>query len=167
VFHCSFSPTMVNSWYDSLTSKAAGFFAVCVAFLPTAPEGKDIPHKTEIISTLHYVSAGIFLAALAFMSLFLFTKSKGYKTRQKKQRNNVYKICGIIMLISIIGIPFDKKIAFANTTLVLETSALISFGFSWLTKGELLLKDSEEEKRIKEGYTHATITNISSLKQGT
>jgi hypothetical protein len=86
------------------------------------------------------------------MSIFLFTKSKGYKTAEKKKRNRVYIVCGIIMLVSVAGIPIDSisvihnKISSLKPTLILETVALLAFGFSWLTKGEFFYKDSEEEK---------------------
>ncbi len=130
-------------WYDSVTSKIAGLFALGIAFFPTS-ESSD---KTDIISKLHYISAGIFFAALAFMSIFLFTKSSGYKTPQKKKRNRIYRVCGIIMIVSVIGIPIDnisavnERIGFLKPTLIFETLALTAFGFSWLTKGEFLLKD--------------------------
>jgi hypothetical protein len=127
-------------WYDSLISKLAGFFALGIAFLPTsATDAKD-----DIISTLHYVTSGIFFVLLAFMSIFLFTKSSGVKTSRKKIRNRIYRVCGIMMLISVVGIPLDglpaihDRIAFLKPTLILETSALIFFGISWLTKGEAL-----------------------------
>src|SRR6186997_2535153 len=55
-------------WYDSLMSKLAGLFALGIAFFPTS-ETND---KSDIISTLHYVTAGIFFVILSFMSIFLF-----------------------------------------------------------------------------------------------
>lgn len=130
-------------WYDSLASKAAGLFALGIAFFPTS-ETND---KTDIISKLHYISAGIFFVILACMSLFLFTKSSGHKTRAKKNRNRIYRICGIGMLVSVACIPLDgipvihDRIAFLKPTLLLETLALLFFGISWLTKGEAILGD--------------------------
>jgi hypothetical protein len=84
---------------------------------------------------------------LSYISIFLFTKSSGNITSEKKKRNNIYRICGIIMLISAAAIPIVKisaiyqHVYFIKPTLILETSALVSFGFSWLIKGEFLLKD--------------------------
>lgn len=131
-------------WYDSLFSKLAGLFALGIAFFPTSQTND----KSDIISILHYVTAGIFFVILAIMSLFLFTKSKGIKTERKKQRNRVYKTCGIIMLISVAAIPIAdlpgiwEHIKFLKPTFVLETIALVSFGISWLTKGETILWDN-------------------------
>ena len=83
---------------------------------------------------------------LAYMSVFLFTRSSGEMTRQKIQRNKVYRVCGIVMAVSVLGIPFDEHpaIAFLKPTLLLETIALVAFGTSWLTKGELILKDKPQ-----------------------
>src|SRR5438128_1722453 len=64
-------------WKDSLASKLAGFFALGIAFLPTLPLSENDPDKTaRLLSTLHYVSSGIFFVILSYMSIFLFTKSK-------------------------------------------------------------------------------------------
>jgi signal transduction histidine kinase len=130
-------------WYDSLLSKLAGLFALGIAFFPTS-ETND---KSDIISILHYVTSGIFLVILAFMSFFLFTKSKGAMTSMKKQRNRVYRVCGIVIFVSVALIPvagFDgiwEYIKFLKPTFTLETIALIAFGISWLTKGEAILGD--------------------------
>jgi hypothetical protein len=128
---------------DSIVSKLAGFFGLCIALFPTSPSSV----KGDIISVIHYVTAGIFFALLAYMSVFLFTKSSGNPTPQKLKRNRIYRICGIVMAIVVIGIPFDginpiyDKIGFLHPTLILELLALTSFGISWLTKGEIWMKD--------------------------
>jgi hypothetical protein len=128
---------------DSIASKLAGVFALGIAFFPTSLTSD----KTDIFSKLHYITSGIFFAILSYMSIFLFTKSAGNMTPEKKKRNRIYRVCGIIMMVSVIGIPVDSipaihdHIIFLKPTLILETLALVSFGFSWLTKGEFLLKD--------------------------
>jgi len=94
---------------------------------------------------------GIFEAGfdrqLAYMSIWLLTKTSGNMTRQKIKRNRVYRVCGVVMAVSVIGIPIDgigeihDAIGFLKPTLIFETIALVSFGISWLVKGELVLKD--------------------------
>jgi len=131
------------TWKDSLASKLAGTFALGIAFFPTS----ETSDKGDIISTLHYLTSGVFFAILAYMSIFLFTKSSGIMTPEKKKRNRIYRITGIIMAISVVGIPIDgipavhDLIGFLKPTIILETIALSSFGISWLTKGEFILKD--------------------------
>ena len=130
-------------WQDSMVSKLAGLFALGIAFFPTSATHD----KSDIISRLHYITAGIFFVLLSYMSIFLFTKSSGFKTPEKIKRNRIYIVCGIIMFISVVGIPIDgipaihDRISFLKPTTILETLALVAFGFSWLTKGEFLLKD--------------------------
>ena len=132
-----------DTWMDSLTSKVAGLFALGIAFFPTSATND----KSDIMSILHFIASGIFFVILAYMSFFLFTKTHGKLTRKNKIRNRIYKACGIIMIISVAGIPIvripsiHESIAFIKPTLILETFALLSFGISWGIKGEFLLKD--------------------------
>ena len=131
------------SWKDSAASKLAGFFVLGIAFFPTS-ETND---KHDPISILHYVTAGIFFSILSYTSIFLFTRTSGRVTSQKKERNKVYRVCGIILAASALAIPLEKinvideHLSFLKPTLLLDTFALLSFGISWLTKGEFLLKD--------------------------
>ena len=132
---------------DMVVSKLAGISALGIAFFPTTP---DFENDT-IVGILHYVFSGIFFALLSYMSLFLFTKSKGHKTDEKKKRNKVYKVCGIIMAIAVICIPvsaipvINEKIGFIKPILLFETLALTAFGISWLIKGEFLLMDKDDQ----------------------
>lgn len=80
---------------------------------------------------IHTIFAAVFFAILAINSLWLFTKSSGEMTRNKKIRNIIFRICGIGMLASFIifFLPwFSIKIWLA------ETIALFFFSISWLTK---------------------------------
>jgi hypothetical protein len=128
---------------DSVISKLAGVFGLCIALFPTSPANET----GGVISTIHYVAAGIFFALLAYMSIFLFTKKSPYPSLQKLKRNRIYRACGIVMAVAVTGIPFDgitpiwEKIGFLHPTLILEFLALTSFGISWLTKGEFWLKE--------------------------
>lgn len=128
---------------DSIISNLAGLFALGVAFFPTS----DTDEKSDLISTLHYVFAGIFFTLLSYMSIFLFTKTSGFVTTQKKERNQVYVVCGIVMISCSAAIPLDgipvvhDCIGRFKPTLIFETGALWAFGVSWLTKGEFILKD--------------------------
>ena len=71
-------------------------------------------------------------------------------TKEKKKRNLVYIVCGCIILFSILCIIVytlvlqNTFIANLKPILVFETLSLISFGTSWLVKGETLFKDKEE-----------------------
>lgn len=84
-------------------------------------------------------------AALAYVSLFLFTRGDEPFSDAKKRRNEVYRACGVIMLVSIALVPpfklwlGDTGIAVIKPVFWLETLALVAFGVSWMTKGKALL----------------------------
>lgn len=150
--------------YDSIDNIAAnlgGIFALGVALLPTTVENSRESYSIipfvdmQIISYLHFASAALFFTILAYFSLFLFTKSgANRKTVQKKRRNRIYRICGIvmvaaIMLIAIYILFFQKTLLKQyNPVLILESVSLLAFGISWLVKGEVLLKDKKVTSNI-------------------
>ncbi len=148
---------------DFYVSSAAGLFALCLLLFPTDnitgicndPENicsltllKDSDFRTNF----HYISAAIFLSCLAFMSIFLFTRSdKKPEDRgvQKRRRNRIFRVCGIMMILAILIIlanffgwipdeTFDKY----HLTFWMETIAVESFGVAWLVKAEVILKDN-------------------------
>lgn len=138
---------------DKIAGKLACFFALGVTFFPT---GLDEPFTSctipplpgsYLISKIHYAFAASLFLTLTYFSLFLFTKSSGNPTPEKLKRNIVYKVCGFIMLscIILLAIYFlffeHSAIREYKPVFFLEGIALWAFGFSWLIKGELLLKD--------------------------
>ena len=85
---------------------------------------------------------------LAYFCLALFTQTAGDPTRQKLQRNIVYRICGYailacILLIAVVNLLLkgDSPVQALHPVFWLESTAVIAFGVAWLTKGEMILKD--------------------------
>ena len=138
---------------DIVISRVAGTCAILIGLFPAKGPATwsacDIiqRHFSATSDTIHSVATAVFFIALIYMSLFLFTKDGGAPTKQKLQRNFVYRICGYTMLGSVIflGICYKGWIpdSWKSNPLILifETVALIAFGVSWLTKGEAVLKD--------------------------
>lgn len=89
---------------------------------------------SNISSIIHNTSAIIFFALLAYNSFFLFTKSSGEMTRNKKIRNVIYRICGVGMLASFILLLLPD---FYIKVWLVETIALFFFGVSFLTKADI------------------------------
>ncbi|MCG9792459.1 hypothetical protein [Flavobacterium algicola] len=147
---------------DFFTSLTAGIFALCVVFFPTgnitnaccdaaAPYSVTKLNESAFREGFHYVSAGIFLVCLAYMSLFLFTKSDKAPSKRgdkKITRNHIYRTCGVLMIVAILVVfagflhlipePFYTS---NHLTFWMETLAVECFGFSWLVKGETLFSD--------------------------
>jgi hypothetical protein len=79
-------------------------------------------------------------------------KSKELRGISKRRRNRVYRTCGVIMLLAILVvlanflklIP-DKVFSTYHLTFWMETIAVESFGFSWLVKAGVFLKDFTTE----------------------
>jgi hypothetical protein len=126
--------------YAPIDSIAANFgcaFALGVALFPTTSDNK-------IVHIMHFVFAFLLFSVFIFFSIYLFRKKGPHPTKQKKNRNKVYLICGIVMILCIIGIAlyqiFDLN-AVWHPVFWFESLALISFGFSWITKAEVLFED--------------------------
>ena len=88
----------------------------------------------EISSTIHNISAITFFVLLSINVLFLFTKSSGTKTRNKKIRNGIYIACGIGMVAAMICLFVLSGWAL---TWWVEAVALMFFGIAFLTKADV------------------------------
>lgn len=134
---------------DNIAGNLACVFALGVAWFPTRPEHGATPHEI-MIGRLHFTFATLFFATLVYFSLFLFTKTKAGETpsSQKLHRNRVYRICGYTMAVCILLIAAvtlfagdDSPVMTCHPVYWLEAIAVTAFGWSWLTKGETILKD--------------------------
>ena len=139
-----------GKWDDAATN-IAGALAFAVALFPTGgvpgnPCNIYAVGYPTYISVIHYASAGLFFATLSFISYFLFTQSDGNVTENKRRRNMIYRTCAVLMVIFAGMIPLlrwdplQETVAPYNPTFWLECGALVSFGVSWLVKGEVILK---------------------------
>ncbi len=136
-------------WRDDLAGTLASFAALGVALFPTTPGLTATPRETTI-GWIHLIFAAIFFAIMAYFSLVLFTKSsKAVQTPEKLKRNRIYIICGgtivacIVLMFFLTFVPTESPIRAIKPVLLLETIAVEAFGFSWLVKGEAILKDDE------------------------
>ena len=82
---------------------------------------------------LHLIFAVTFFGLLAYNSIFLFTKGAGEKTKNKRIRNIIFRICGIGMIASFLLLLLPIH----NVVWVVETVALFFFGISFLTKANI------------------------------
>lgn len=142
------------SLIDDITSTIAGVFGLLICLFPCANsiEGQDIKvgilHLPSFTSDIiHTISAVIFFSTLAFMSFFLFTKSSGELTKQKKIKNIIYRVCGVGMLASFSLFLLNLIPSFYcyNLVWIVEAISLFFFGLSWIVKADAfpLLKDNK------------------------
>ena len=136
---------------DNYMGHIAGIAAIGVALLPTTP-APVVPAAYQTfpgwVATTHLVCASIFFLALAYFCLVLFVKTKpgAEPTPKKLVRNRIYKICGYVIIASLILIALsllleeEQRRRFA-VFLVLESVAVFAFGVAWWVKGEAVLKD--------------------------
>lgn len=163
---------------DFYLSSLAALGALLLVLFPTNNITDVCPHPEKTYSTtvirvsefrvlFHYACAGVFLSCLAFMSIFLFTKSKEtreQRRKEKKTRNTIYVVCGVFMIIALLVIfvggflevippPIYEKL---QLTFWMEVLAIEAFGFSWLIKGETLFTDKTTTTSDTQSSTPST-----------
>lgn len=141
------------SGYDKTDKVLTSVSAVALLFVVLFPCEGGTKYLIPFIGppatrVLHYISAGVTFSMLGIMSLFQFTKYSYSKTENKVKRNLVYRVCGIVIFASIVAMLLVELIPSVRTFTDgiklfywLESLVVIAFGFSWLTKGEFILKD--------------------------
>lgn len=144
---------------DSIASNLACVFAVGIAFFPTSIKSEHLSclsYSANIFPGLHNLFAASFFLVLSYFCLVLFPKTHEDipPTAEKLKRNKVYKICGYVMLASILiifvylllkdRIDGLKKIPI---TFIFEWVALWAFGISWIIKGGWFLQDKTLNKK--------------------
>lgn len=139
---------------DNVVTNIAGAAALGVVLFPMSLKSIIPMHIgtfrliESVSDALHVASAAVFFLAIAFICMFLFTKTDKKKIgKDKRNRNRVYRSCGIAIVASL-ALILVYNLFLTGTVLsqlrplfFLESVALIAFGFAWLVKGETLLKD--------------------------
>jgi hypothetical protein len=121
---------------DDIINSLAGLCGLLICLFPCHADMATVgTFKTEVSlsATIHNLAAVGFFALLAYSSLFLFTKSDGNKTKNKKIRNVIYIICGLGMIGSFLLLLLPS---FYIQIWLIEAVALFFFGISFLTKAD-------------------------------
>lgn len=135
-----------------VASKIAAFAAVGIAIFPTACEKCE----AGFISTLHYISAAILFSILAYFCLVPFRKKvKAKNSSKQSRRNTIYLLCGIVMIICMLGMAianFALPAEFvARLRLIYwgEAIGLGAFGVAWFVSGKALPFFADPNERLK------------------
>jgi len=139
---------------DDIVANMSGIFALGMIFFPTAMYSGKVVRvgmfliDDNISEPIHLTFGALFFLALSFNSLFLFTRRHpGVMGKEKRRRNVIYRLCGIVMIAAIVCITVytillrGSAVAAINPVLIFESVALLAFGISWLVKGNTLFKD--------------------------
>jgi hypothetical protein len=142
------------SRFDAILGDLAGLCAVGVAFFPTSCG----LCPSSLVSVLHATFASLLFLDLALFCLVLFrqTGPANDPTPQKLARNRAYLVCGItivacVLLTLVTSIPAVEHLHTGEDSLLwdsrlfwFESIAVLAFGFAWITKGGLILRDKGE-----------------------
>ena len=128
---------------DNIAGDVASILLLLTAFILN-----DYGNDLTLNGILHLVFAGSFFGVLIYFCLVLFVKGSDQPSKQKIYRNRIYRVCGYVMIACIGTIALSFSAPALKGMLEpfqyifwLETVALFAFGISWLTKGEIILKD--------------------------
>lgn len=124
---------------DDILLTCSGIAGLCICLFPCSIVGVEGEVGTFLIDAaisakIHNISAIVFFGLLSYNSLFLFTKSSGEMTRNKKIRNIIYRVCGVGMMASFLFLLLPD---FHIKVWLIETIALFFFGVSFLTKADI------------------------------
>ena len=145
---------------DRLVAIVSGIAGLGIAIFPC--ESRIDPSSAvgvfqltaPIAEYIHYGWSALFFILLGINSYFLFTLGdKENWTKSKSIRNGIYRVCGLVIFVSlltlaILGLTLGDKLLLTSWTLVFETIMLLAFGISWIVKGETLFADKPNEKRF-------------------
>ena len=133
---------------DEVINTLTGIAGLCICLFPCSnPEMYEMGLIPDYVGTfqlpvvisgwIHNISAVVFFGLLAYNVLFLFTKSSGELTENKRKRNLIYKICGIGMMVALLAIVVVAIFEIWAGTWLVEAVALFFFGIAFLTKADV------------------------------
>jgi hypothetical protein len=132
---------------DAVAGSVGAVAALGVALFPVTPAGA--PGGVNAVGVVHLVSAATFFLTLAWFCLVLFTRTHPDRppTPRKRQRNVVYRVSGVTILVSIALavvvelLPERGWVVTTHPVFWLESLADVAFGIAWFVKGETILTD--------------------------
>ena len=131
-----------------LQDRIAGILAALFGWLFSIFPAAKSPNQLNTIGNLHIVFAAAFFVTLIYFSAFLFTKTDPSKppTPQKLRRNVIYRVCAVLMGVSLgasLVLYYIPAFVPFRPLFWGETFAIEAFGLSWFVKGQGILKDEE------------------------
>jgi hypothetical protein len=129
---------------DAWAGTLAGLFAIGAGLFPTIPPSG----KVTVISEFHIGFAAALYLTLAYFAIVRFPVTDRARAGRNAARNILYRVCGWTIIACLVLIAISEKhfvrarVGSYHPAFWLESLATISFGVSWLTKGEKILRDA-------------------------
>ena len=126
---------------DNKLSTLASIAAIGVALFPTTSDASPALQSEQVVGRVHLGFAAVLFALLAVFALFLFPRSGGQMTPEKRRRNVLYRTCGVIIVVAMALVPVSNLVDPSDRLHAffwLETTCVVAFGVSWLVKGGFL-----------------------------
>ena len=131
--------------FDRWVTNAAGIGVLGVAFLPGSPAVPHLTTSEEVIGNLHVAFASIAFIGLAItMWRFGEAISDGPGAAAPSPRATLfYRVSACLMMVFILGsgAAILLPLSVQNSTLAIydtEALAIVTFGVSWLVKGNAM-----------------------------
>lgn len=138
-----------ESGTEMLLSKLAAVAALGVALFPC-----DCGTGQEILPYVHYVSAAVLFAVLAWFCLLFYRRARGKGHREALWRSWLYGLCRAVIVSVLLVLAFDHFAGGPFSSMVPrlvfygEQAALIAFGVSWLVASRVLPGITAPRERI-------------------
>jgi hypothetical protein len=132
---------------EMIMSKVASFSALGIALFPCECT------RPGTVSVVHALAAAVMFLVLAWFCYTFYRRARGKGRGRPRARSTIYAICGIAMLISIVALSANLALQgslagrFPDFVFWGEATALVAFGFSWLTASHTLPLINEPAER--------------------
>lgn len=131
--------------WENLATNVAGAAGILLALFPTRPANAPTDAQ-KIIGGFHIGFSVVFFVLLGVICFFLFPRPEPGSLddpARKQLRNRIYRTCGILIAVSLLGIlvlgcVFESQTRSVHPVLWLEALAIFAFGTAWLIKGKTL-----------------------------
>ena len=134
---------------EMVAAKIASAAGLGVALFPCACAGHP-----EIVPHVHYASAAVMFAILAYLCYSFYRRAIVKRHTQARVRAGIYAVCGGVIVIAILVLALDGlthgalKRVDPQLTFHGEYAGLLAFGISWLTASRVLPVLTRRDERI-------------------
>lgn len=139
-----------KSTREMVAAKLAAAAALGVAMFPCGCGGEE-----EMIPGLHYVSATVMFAILAYFCYLFLMRALEKGHAQARARAGIYAVCGVAIVLCILALGYNGMTQgsvserFDGFVFWMEAGALWSFGVSWLTASHVLPVINRPDERFR------------------